>query len=87
MKIDDLLQQIAEGYQALIEVAELAGIHIRSITNGIGPDGGLVHFVTEEGIRFTIDMRPIIESPRPIEDALEIMRSAHNAARQPQDMN
>jgi hypothetical protein len=85
MKIDDLLQQVAEGYQALIEVAELAGIHIRSISNN--PAGPHVHFVTEEGIRFTIDMRPIIESPRPIEDALEIMRSAHDAARQPQDMN
>lgn len=78
MNIEDLLRCVAEGYEALLEVADYAGIHIRSIASGI--DETHVEFVTADDVRFSIDMRPIVESPRPAEMAIQMMRAAHTAA-------
>lgn len=85
MNIEQLLQRVAEGYEALIEVADRAGIHIASIASGI--DESRVDFVTVDNVRFSIDMRPIVESADPVAMAHLVMRTAHDAARQPHNVN
>jgi hypothetical protein len=81
MNIEELLRRVAEGYEALIEVADLAGIHIRSIASGMTETH--VEFVTVDNVHFTIDMRPIADSEHPTRTAIEAMRASYNAARQP----
>ncbi len=86
MKIEDLLEQVADGYHALIETAELAGIHVDTIASGIG--SYTVYFTTTEGVHFSVDMRPIVQDSDPIEAAVVAIRQAHDAAKRPsKDMN